>query len=94
MMTPLQHRKAMALSAQAWPAGDLSGRDADDMRRERLLWLCAVLGQPELTSRTQITAATAPVLLDALEELAAGTLELTDAGLVDPATGEITVAAP
>lgn len=94
MMTVPQHRKAMALAAQAWPAKEMTGAEADDMRRERLLWLCAVLGQPGLTSRTQITFNTAGVLLDALEEIAEGRLGLTESGLVDAATGEVTVAAP
>lgn len=94
MMTTKQHRMVMALAADAWPAGDRSGREADEMRRERVLWLCTVLGQPGLTSRNGITAATAPLLLDALQALQAGTLTLTDAGLVNTATGEITVAAP
>lgn len=94
MMTSRQHSKAMALCAEVWPAGELSGRDADDMRRENLLHLAAVLGQPGLTSRSQITATTAPILLDALEQLKAGTVGLTAAGLVDAATGEVTVRAP
>lgn len=94
MMSEPQHAKVMALQSKVFPAGDLRGPAADDMRRERILFLCAVLGQPGLTSRKQITKATASVLLDALAEMAAGTLVLTDAGLVDAKTGEITVAAP
>jgi hypothetical protein len=95
MMTTAQGRKVMALCAEVWPALEgMSGAEVDEMRRENLLALVGILGQPGLTSRTQIDNATAPVLLDALEELKAGTIVMTDAGLVDTTSGEVMVKAP
>lgn len=95
MMTTAQGRKVMALCAEVWPAPQgMTGAEVDDMRRENLLALVGMLGQPGLTSRTQIDAATAPILLDALEELKVGDIVMTDAGLISTATGEVTVKAP
>lgn len=94
MMTQPQHRKMMALSADIWPCEGRPSAEADAYRREQLLTLCAILGRPGLASRKEIDATTAPLLLDALEQLEGGRLILTDAGLVDRATGEVRAAAP
>lgn len=73
-MTHNQHKKVMAMMAKAFPIDPtkMTGRQAEDYRRAIELGICAVLGAPGLTSRTEIDIDTAKVLLDALEAIERG----------------------
>jgi hypothetical protein len=74
-MTHGQHKKLMALQAEAFPAAPgMTGAETDAYRKEQTLALCAVLGQPGLTSRSEISHASATVVIDAMEAIKAGEL--------------------
>lgn len=71
-----QHKKVMAMAAQLWPvdASKVTGAEAEVMRRDITLAICAQLGSPGLTSRAEIDLDTAKVLLDALDGIERGFL--------------------
>jgi hypothetical protein len=91
LLSGAQNRNIFRLLPKAFPAPEgMPGHEVDTWRRFRLLDLCAALGQPDIESRTEITFATANVLIDALESIVAGLLVWSeDHGLVGRATGEI-----
>lgn len=79
-MSNLQRGKLHALAGELWPGpGDplgMTSGEVNTLRHDRMLALCAALGAPGLESRADIDRALAAKVIDALEALRAGTLEL------------------
>lgn len=80
-MSDLQRRKLHALAAEVFPD------HTDTERRTEILDLAEVLGQPGLTSRTQLTAATASELIDTLARIQTGEVEWVGQQLVENEPG-------
>ena len=81
----LQNRKMHAMATKLWPESDT------DTRRRITLDICAALGTPGLTSRSQLSRDQATTLIDALTAIESGECAWDDeAGrLINTTTGEI-----
>jgi hypothetical protein len=88
-MTHNQHSKVHALALEAFAFDGVPAAEADELRRSAVLDLAALVGQPGLTSRSEISRATVGPLIEALEAIKAGTLALDAGVLVDAASGEV-----
>lgn len=91
--TAKQRGKLMALIAETFPVdvAQVTGPEADAMRRNVTIAMCAALGLPGISSRADIDHATASLLINALEEMKIGTVGWDDQAerFVDKATGEV-----
>lgn len=88
-MTHNQMKKLFALVPEVMPYEDVpAGPEREDVRRQAVLDICAQLGQPELTSRSEITYDTGRLLLDALEAAKNGDLVWNGERLFIASTGE------
>ena len=89
-MTFGQQRKLMALAGEAFPTpAGASAAEVDDIRKRALLQLAGLCGQWGLTSRTQISSATAVPLIDVLQAIVDGAFAFDDGEVTDTRTGEI-----
>jgi Recombination directionality factor-like len=89
-MTFGQQRKMMALAGEAFPVpAGANSQEADDIRKRALLQLAGLCGQWGLTSRTQISSATAVPLIDVLQAIVDGAFAFDDGEVTDTRTGEL-----
>lgn len=88
-MTHNQHGHLMALTTEVFPPGEgMSSEEARTYQRDMVLGLADIIGQPGLTSRSELSTATASTLIDVLKGLQSDELAYTDGRLFNNLTGE------
>lgn len=92
-MSHEQHKKLMAVTAEAFPVDTkkVTGGQASEMRRDRVIALAGQLGYT-ITSRSELTARTGALVIDALVAIRDGNYRWVDDRLIEAATGAVVTA--
>lgn len=92
-MSHEQHKKLMAVTAEAFPVDTkkVTGGQASEMRRDNVIALAGQLGVT-ITSRSDLTARTGALVIDALVGIRDGNYRWVEDRLIEASTGTVVTA--